>query len=45
MIDSDMFGELGTHQPVNVLLIEDNKGDAVLIEHRLNSIRDTRFHL
>ncbi len=45
MIDSDVFGELGTQRPVDVLLIEDNPGDAVLIEHRLNSIRDTRFRL
>ena len=45
MMDSDVFGELGTHRPVDVLLIEDNPGDAVLIEHRLNSTRDTRFRL
>jgi len=44
-IDSDVFGELGARQQVAVLLVEDNPGDAVLIEHRLNSIRDTRFDL
>jgi signal transduction histidine kinase len=45
MNDSERWSVDVESSSIQILLIEDNPGDAVLIEHRLRSVRDTRFEV